>query len=265
LRCIDIDAHFRERADWVDWDRTTDTFKTGDPLLPVYTVAVAWKASFDALREAHDRGAELFISHESICVKAVNGSPDPEVVFALDSERPKFEWLEKSGLVVYRCHDVWDRFPGQGIRWSWQRGLALGGEIVADAYPLLVTEIPPIKLGDLARHVLAQIEPLGQNGVLVSGDVDQAVSRLATGTGVTTDPVRMLELGADAGILTDDYYAHVRMGAHARELGFPTITVNHGVSEEWGVRNLAAYLARAFPALDVFHIPQRCPYVIVTG
>ena len=91
MRCIDLHAHFRKRADWVNWDRTTDTFKAGDPLKPVHTVAVAWKASWDALREAHDRGADLFVSHESICVKAVNGSPELEVVFALDSERPKFD------------------------------------------------------------------------------------------------------------------------------------------------------------------------------
>ena len=42
-----------------------------------------------------------------------------------------------------------------------------------------------------------------------------------------------------------------------------TIAVNHGVSEEWGVRNLAAYLAKIFPALDLFHIPQRCPYAVM--
>jgi putative NIF3 family GTP cyclohydrolase 1 type 2 len=264
MRCIDVHAHFRERADWVDWDRTTDTFKAGDPLKPVYKVAVAWKASFDALREAHRRGADLFVSHESICVKAVNGSPEPEAVFALDSERPKFDWLDASGLVVYRCHDVWDRFPEIGIRWSWQRGLGLGGEVVADDYPLLVTEIAPTTLGNLAQHVLGQIKSLGQNGILVTWDETQRVSRVATGTGVTTNPVRMLELGADVGILTDDYYTHVRMGTHARELDFPTIVVNHGVSEEWGVQNLAGYLAQAFPALDVFHIPQRCPYRVVT-
>jgi hypothetical protein len=75
----------------------------------------------------------------------------------------------------------------------------------------------------------------------------------------------MRELGADVGILSDDYYTHVRMGTHIRELGFPTIIVNHGVAEEWGVRNLAAYLARTFPDLEVFHLPQRCPYVVLTA
>ena len=264
MRCIDIHENFRKHGNWVNWKRTTDTFKAGDPEKPVHTIAVAWKPSWGALGEAHGRGADLFVAHESICVNAVNGSPEPEVVFALDSERPKFDWLAETGLVVYRCHDFWDRFPGQGIRWAWQKGLQLGGEVVADDYPLLVTRIQPTTLSDLAHHVLRRVTPLGQNGVLVTGDLHQQVSRVATGTGVTTNPPKMIELAADVGILTDDYYTHVRMGAHARELGFPTIIVNHGVSEEWGIRNLAAYLRETFPELEVFHIPQRCPYVIVT-
>jgi putative NIF3 family GTP cyclohydrolase 1 type 2 len=264
MNCRDIDNHFRERGDWVDWTNTTDTFKAGDPEKPVRTVAVAWKANWDALRQAVAGNADLFVSHESICVRAVNGSTEPEVNSALPSEKPKFEWLAKTGLTVYRCHDVWDRFPKFGIRDSWQKGLDIGDQIVADGYPLFVTEIDPTTAGALAEHVLQQIRPLGQNGLPLSGDPEQRVSRVATGTGVTTDPVHMIELGADVGIITDDYYLHVRIGEHARELDFPTLVVNHGVSEEWGVRNLAHYLEQTFPALEVFHIPQRCPYTILT-
>lgn len=263
MNCQDIDDHFKDIGKWVNWDKTTDTFKAGDPSRPVKKVAVAWKASWDALREAVSKGAELFISHESICVNAVNGSPEPEIVFALPSEKPKFEWLDKMGLVVYRCHDFWDRFPSEGIRDSWRAGLKIGDRIVADEYPLYVTEIDPITVRDLAHHVLQQIQPLGQNGVMVSGDLEKKVSRVGTGTGVTNKPVQMMRLGADVGIMSDDYYLHVRMGVHASELDFPTIFVNHGVSEEWGIRNLARYLQRGFPGLEVFHIPQYCPYTIL--
>lgn len=263
MDCIDIHNHFRERGTWVDWERTTDTFKAGDPHKPVRSVAVAWKPTKDALREAHRRGADLFVGHESICVDAVNGSPEPEVVFALDSERPKFEWLAESGMTVYRCHDVWDRFPEIGIRCAWRDGLELGGRVAVDHYPYFVTEVTPLTLGELARRVLARVRPLGQNGVLVTGDLDRAVSRVATGTGAIDDPLEMRALGADVALIVDDYYRHVREGAHVRELGFSTITVNHGVAEEWGVRNLAAYLGKTFPELAVFHIPQRCPYVMI--
>jgi putative NIF3 family GTP cyclohydrolase 1 type 2 len=265
MKCIDIHNHFRstETAKLVNWERTTDTFKAGDPSKPVRKVAVAWKASWDALKEAAAKGADLFVSHESICVNAENGSPEPEVKFALPSEMPKFEWLEKSGLVVYRCHDVWDRFPEIGIRDTWQRELKLGGKIIKDEYPFYVTEVAPITLGDLAKHLLEVLKPLGQNGVVVTGDLNKKVSRIGTGTGQNNNSVALRDAGADVGIMTDDGYNNVRMGHHAKELGFPTIVVNHGVSEEWALRNLAIYLQKTFPQLEVFDIPQYCIYKII--
>lgn len=261
--CSDIDSHFRKKGTWVNWDKTADTFKAGDPSKPVKRVAVAWKASWDALREAVSKNTDLFISHESICVNAVNGSSEPEVVFALPSEKSKFDWIEKSGLVVYRCHDVWDRFPGEGIRDSWREGLKIGDRIFADKYPLYVTEIEPMTVSNLAHHVLQQIKPLGQNGIMVSGFLEKKVSRIGTGTGMSHNPPAMKKLGADVGIMTDDGYKHVRMGVHANELDFPTIFVNHGVTEEWGIKNLAYYLQHEFPKLEVFHIPQYCPYTFL--
>ena len=153
----------------------------------------------------------------------------------------------------------------EGIRWNWQRVLGIGTDIVGDEYPYLVTQMEPTTLGALTQQVLAVIEPLGQNGVLVIGDLQKKVNRVATGTGVSVDPLKMMELGADVGILTDDYYLHVRMGELARELDFPAIVVNHGVAEERGIEALARYVTRAFPAAEVFHLPQRCPYRVVTA
>ncbi len=225
MNASEIHAHMKEQGTWVDWSCSTDGFKAGDAESEVATVAVAWKANWEALRQAVERGADLFVSHESIAVHAVNDAGKPDVEFAMPSEQPKFDWLAQSGLAVYRCHDVWDRFAELGIRDTWQREL-LGGRIVADAFPLYVTEVEPTTAEALARHVAQQTARLGQGAVLLAGDPDQAVSRVATGTGAMTDPVQMIELGADVGIITDDYYLHVRMGEHARELEFPTITVN---------------------------------------
>lgn len=266
LTCKDIAEHFKstEPGEKINWTKTTDTFKIGDPSKTVKKIAVAWKPSWDALREAVNKGAELFISHESICVNAQNSSQESEVVFALPSEKSKFDWLEKTGMVVYRCHDVWDRFPIIGIRDTWQKGLNIGGNIVVDEYPYYVTEVAPITVGDLAKHVLKQIQPLRQNGIMVSGNLEKKVNRIGTGTGQNPNAVNLWKAGADVGIMTDDAYLHVRMGVHANELDFPTIFVNHGVAEEWGIMNLAQYLQKVFPALEIFHIPQYCPYKILT-
>ena len=263
--CRDLDTHFRQVGTWVDWDNTTDVFKAGDPERPVNKIAVAWKANWPTLKEAHARGADLFISHESIFANALNDDPDPEAKFALPEEEPKLDWLRQTGLVVYRCHNFWDNYPDEGIRWNWQRTLDIGSDIVADDYPLLVTQIELVPLREFAQHVLEIVKPLGQNGVLMIGEPDKDVRRVATGTGVSVAPLKMMELGADCGILTDDYYLHVRIGELARELDFAALVVNHGVAEERGIEALARYIARTCPAAEIFHLPQRCPYTVVTG
>lgn len=257
MKCIDVHNHLVESAPFVDWNKTTDSFKIGDPERELHTLATVWKPTFDALREAHSKGAELVVAHESLFVKGWIGG---EEELALPSELEKLQWLREVGLAVYRCHDVWDRFPEIGIREGWQKQLRFGGRIIADQFPLLVTEIEPRTVESLARHVLEVIRPLGQTAIQICGDPGAIVSRVATGTGVTPDPMGQWNLGADVGIMTDDYFLHCRDGAHAMEQNYPMIFVNHGVTEEWGIEELSRWLAGAFPELNVFHIPQKCPY-----
>lgn len=256
-----LHEHFVSVGPFVTWTREVDGVKFGDPNREIDTIATVWKPTFAALRQAQAQGAQLVVAHESVFVK---GGPLAEEEIALPSEQEKLAWLKASLLLIYRSHDLWDQFPELGIRDTWQRELRLNGRIVADRFPLFVTAIAPTTVGDLARHVLERIRPLGQTMVMVMGDLDQVVSRIATGTGVTTDPMAMWDLGADIGIVTDDYFLHVREGSHARERNFPLLSVNHGVAEEWGLQNLAVYLRRTFPQLKVVHIPQTCPFTVVS-
>lgn len=265
MKCKEIDSFFRKNGDWVNWNKTRDGFKAGNSLTYIRKIAVVWKPTMESLIKAYELGANLIISHEGITVKAPEYTPQPEIEYAIDAEKNKFNWVKKHNIVIYRCHDYWDGFPQKGIRWAWQKGLNLKGKIIADNFPLLITKIEPVTLRELAKYILKQIKSCKQNGVLVTGNMNKKVSKVATGTGVTKDPVKMLELGADVGILTDDYYRFVKMGSLAAELDFPTIIVNHGVSEEWGIKNLASYLRDKFSQIDVFYIKQYCPYKIITG
>ena len=89
------------------------------------------------------------------------------------------------------------------------------------------------------------------------------VSTIATGTGVSTNPVWMHELGADVPVTANDYYVRVRMGTHGEKFDIPMIMVDHGVSEEWGIEGLARYLATVFDELEVVHIPYGCAFKVV--
>lgn len=264
MKCIDIHQTLKGIGTWVDWDHTVDSFKAGASQRKVKRVAVSWKASRTALEQAITFGSDLFITHESIAVEAVNVSSEQDSHFALESEIPLFEWLDSTELVVYRCHDFWDQFPVLGVRDSWVSGLLGEAKIVEDAYPYLVAEIEPMSIKALVHKLLSKIKPLGENGVLITGDMDAVVSKVGLGTGAVTDPFRMIALGAEVGIVTDDYHLFVRAGEHAQDLGFPTITVNHGVSEEWGIRNLAAYVDSQFPELETLFIPHPCIYQCIS-
>ena len=256
MKCRKIDEHFRSLGKWVNWEKTTDIFTFGVPEDEIKKIAVAWKPTLSALMNAKRKGANLFISHESIGVRAINGSMKQDIEFMLDSEKGLFDFLKKSSFVVYRCHDFLDAMPEWGVMYAWQKGLDLGGEIIAKEYPNIITKINPVSVRHLATHVLAKTKELGLKCVFVSGNLDKIVSSIATGTGMGHKIEKMIKLGADLSIVVDDAYSSVRMGSHMRDLDYPLIIVPHGVSEEWAVENLSKHLRSIFTDFEIMYIPQ---------
>lgn len=73
------------------------------------------------------------------------------------------------------------------------------------------------------------------------------------GTGCIVDLDVFAAMGCDAAVVCDDGCAYWRDAAWALESGLSVIRVSHGVSEEPGMRTLAAHVAGLFPALQVMH------------
>ncbi|NKB71477.1 MAG: hypothetical protein GKR89_30770 [Candidatus Latescibacteria bacterium] len=265
MKAKQIQAYFHKTGPWVNWKSTTDIFTAGSGEKEIERVRVAWKPTWIALRQAVDDGIDLFISHESIGAKARNGSMQMDAAFMLDDEREVFSWLGESGLAVYRCHDYLDVVAEFGVRASWQRGLQLGDNIIAENEYLVVSEIAELRLEDLARKVLRHCRELGQTSLQMLGDPKQLVSRVGTGTGMICDPGGYRQMGADVGICVDDAMNFVRDGELLKAIGFPILVVNHGVAEEWGMVNLAQHLQGIFPDLQIDHLPQQCLYQTVTA
>lgn len=259
MKAIDIHNHMASLGDWVDWSATCDGFKAGDPQSDVKGIAVAWQSTLPNLRLATEKGCNLFITHEPTFYVHMD---DSEAVFRHEYAAAKLRFIEESGLTIYRCHDVWDVFPDIGILDSWASGLGFDSPPAAavryhSAYPFTGT------VRNLACHVRERVAAIGQSVVEAIGDPDQPVSCVALGTGAITDFHTMLGLGADACIMTDDGMAFWSAGCQAVDSGVPLIIVNHATAEEWGVRNLAAYVARQFPDIPVHHLPMGCLYHVV--
>ena len=173
MKCKEVDTYFKSQGKWVNWEKTTDIFSFGSPENEIDKMAVVWKPTLDALKKAAALNANFIICHESIAVKAVNGSMRQDDEFMLESESELFDFLKSSSLAVYRCHDFLDGVPQWGVMHAWQRGLNLGGEIVVEEYPNIITEISPMTANDLSEHVIRQTTTLGQNYVLLSGNPER--------------------------------------------------------------------------------------------
>lgn len=259
MKAIDLHTRMMSVGTWVDWDHTCDGFKAGSPDSEVKGIAVAWQSTFAALREAQESGCDMFVTHEPTFYGHMDDDP---AVFRHEHAHRKKEFLEQTGLVVYRCHDVWDVMPEIGIVDSWAKGLGFAGEPIATRKFYAVHPVAGT-LRDLAEAVKQKVSAIGQQMVEVVGDLDQRVHRAAVGTGAITDIALMADMGADIIIATDDGISFWGGGSWALDAGIPLIVVNHSTAEEWGIANLARYISEQFPEVAVRHIPQGCMYRLV--
>lgn len=248
----EVHEHMLEVAPWVDWQgRTCDGFKHGDPEAEVACIAVAWMATMDSIKRAQGFGCNLFVTHEPTFYAHYD---DDDELRSSRPAREKLALLDATCMVVYRCHDAWDVFPGLGILDSWARGLGLQGPPVATAAYHAVYEVGPLTVEELAGQIADRVHALGQNAVSYAGHGEQAVTKLAVGTGAITNVHQMVALGADCLLVTDDGICGWAQTSWLRDLGVPAIRVSHSVAEEWGMSNLADYLRRQFSPTPVHYL-----------
>ncbi len=265
MRALEIDHHMRQVGAWVDWSKTVDTFKLGEPSMEVQGIAVAWQSQLSTLKAAHALGCNLFVTHEPTFythLDSVSGE------FPKVHAEAKRAWLTETGLIIYRCHDVWDVMPTHGIRDSWARGLGLDGPPLAEDerrwYGLYA--VPRQTVHALAQDFAARLSAIGQDQVQVVGDLTRTAERLAIGTGAACRVPHMAQLQdkdgrrPDALLVTDDGMSFWRDGSWAQDRDLPLLVVNHATAEEWGMQSLAEYLKVQFPGVPVRHFPQGCQY-----
>lgn len=245
---------------WVDRDTTLDTFKAGDPDTEVTGIAVGWMSYTWAIRKALEHGCNLFVTHEPTFF---SHKDDDESVFRYAEAQGKRELIERSGIVVLRCHDLWDKLPEIGVADCWARQLGLSRPIAGDGYYRLFDVTGQTSLS-VAQQIARSVKSLGQESVQLLGPSDKPVSRLAIGTGAATPLTHLIDrYGADIIVCSDDGFTYWRDGALSIDMGVPVVVVNHAVSELAGILSMAEHLRSAFPAVTVHHIEQSCMYSLV--
>lgn len=251
----DLRQHLLSGSPWVDPSNTVDTVKAGDPTREVRTVGVGWISSIDDLRAAVELGCDLFITHEPTFWHHWDPPDDPARTTQPGLTKTKL--LAESGLVVLRCHDVWDSWPEIGIRGSWAGWLGLT-QLVAESEHSwhAVYAIEPVPLREFARHVARKIAPLGEDSVSVIGDPRRLVSRPAVGVGCGGPDKDTIDLGADVLVVCYDGASYWQTRERLAELGAAVVAVEHGTSEMPGMMNLTRYLGETFPELTVHYLDR---------
>jgi putative NIF3 family GTP cyclohydrolase 1 type 2 len=249
-------------AGWVDQEKTVDTIKAGDPEAEIQGIAVAWMSYTWALQKAHELGCNVFITHEPTYFSHFDNDPR---MFGFQGVCNKKWLIEDNGLVIYRCHDLWDQMPEIGIPDSWGEQLGFGNEIEGEGY-FRIYNVSGKTAGQIARQVADRTRQFGQEAVQLIGSSDKSVTRLGIGTGAITPLLTLIDTyKVDIAVCTDDGFTYWREGAFAIDMGIPVIVVNHAVSEEAGLISLARHLQSRFHTIPVHHLPQNCMYQLVSA
>lgn len=257
MEANEVMAHFREVGRWVDWNHTSDHILYGNEHSEVKGIAVAWIATDRALRTASEKGCNLFVTHEP----AFYPGYDDRTTHALI--RNKKGLLDRLGITLIRCHDVWDRMPEYGIVDAWASYLGFQTEERATDSFYKTCLLGPCTVTDVACQVLDRVRDLGQDTVLVFGNGRKTVRRMAVGTGAITHLPSMNELRPDVILATDDGINFWTGGLWATDLDMPLLIANHATAEKPGMQSMVTYFRKVFPEVETSYIEIPYPYTSV--
>lgn len=248
----EIRAHFEALPDWKRSNNDGYEYNSQYAANTATRVAVGWMPSRAALEEANALGCELFICYSKLFP---GGSNFP----AYNNTRA---FLNANHMVILRCHDVWEKRPGEGARDSLRNLLGIAGAPVnSNTAAIAVYNLPPRTAGAWARHVSERFKLIGLSGVEVAGDPTITISRFALGSGTETEAREMFLQGADSGLITE--FQRWREVWWAIDNRIPMIIADHGMTEVPGVLSLKDYVQSQWPALEVFYINNGPSYVII--
>jgi putative NIF3 family GTP cyclohydrolase 1 type 2 len=273
LRAKDVAAYLRSLEEVAE--PSVDRIVVGDPETEIAHIGTCWLPYWETCRQAVRDGVNLLIVHEPTFYThwdldekspdLFGASPTGQEAYAKEV-RIKKDWIIGNKLVVIRCHDVLDKIGGFGIPHSFGRLLGFGSSDIIRSKPFYnVYRTAPKPAIEVARAIASKMAQVGQPGVAFYGDRNRTVDSVGVGTGCFCDPIEFMDLAPALFIAIDDVVRTWTQTVYARDSGHPLVVVNHGATEEAGVRGLSEFLKNRFPERRVIHYAQGCGYEWVTG
>ena len=118
---------------------------------------------------------------------------------------------------------------------------------------------------EVARQIASKLAHVGQPGVAFYGDENYPVKSVGLGTGCICNPLEFMGLEMDLAIAIDDSINTWTQTTYAEDTGKPLVVVNHGTTEEFGMKELSQQLGKAFDKFDIHHFQQGCTYKWITA
>ena len=245
----------------VPWtEPTVDTFKDGDPATPVTGIAVTMMATFDVLRRAAARGANLVITHEPTFYDHL------DKLDVLEAEHDsvtaaKRAFIREHRMVVVRMHDHWHRRRPEPMAVNLARVLGWERYQVPDSEWLY--RVPETTLAELAATIRRR---LPAPTMRVVGDSALRVTKIGLSPGAAgfdthrkllqQDAVEVLVIGEAREWETVEYVADAVTAGRKKAL----IILGHIRSEQDGMDEFTRWLGMFVKEVPVTFVPAVDPF-----
>jgi putative NIF3 family GTP cyclohydrolase 1 type 2 len=254
---------------------SVDKVIVGDPDTKITRIGTAWMPYWSTLKEAKNRGVNTMVVHEPTFYTHRDleetqwdhlGAPSPARELYLEQVAAKKQWIEENAMVVLRCHDVLDKIGQYGIPFAFGRALGFkDSDLISSKTYYNVYGIETTPAMEVARQIAAKLKGVGQPGVAFYGDENYPVKSVGLGTGCICDPMQFMDLEMDLAIAIDDSVSTWKQTTFAEDTGRPLVVVNHGTTEEFGMKELSVQLNASLAPIETLHFKQGCSYRWLTA
>ena len=269
----ELNAYLRSLIE-VD-EPSVDKVIVGNPDTPISKIGTAWMPYWKTLKEAKTKGVNTMVVHEPTFythrdLEAKGGdylnAPSSAKEQYLEQVAAKKAWIEENEMVVIRCHDVLDKIGEYGIPFAFGRALGFtDSDLVRSRTYYNVYSIESQPAIDVARQIASVLKGVGQPGVAFYGDENFPVKTVGLGTGCICDPMQFMDLEMDLAIAIDDSINTWTQTTFAEDTGRPLVVVNHGSTEEFGMKELSDQLNNVVDQYETLHFKQGCSYRWLTA
>lgn len=253
---------------------SVDKVIVGDPDTLITKIGTAWMPYWQTLKEAKAMGVNTMVVHEPTFYAHrdleetawdYQNAPSPAKEQYQEQVAAKKQWIEENEMVIIRCHDVLDKIGEYGIPFAFGRALGFkDSDLLRSRAYYNVYRVETLPAIDMARRIASILQGVGQPGVAFYGDENYPVKTVGLGTGCICDPMQFMDLDMDLAIAIDDSIHTWTHTTFAEDTGRPLVVVNHGTTEEFGMRELSVQLNRALDLYETIHFKQGCSYKWIT-